>query len=82
MVTEDIVNLGLITQFNANVSADLLECNPSFFNSAQVKSMLENMHPRMNERNRDYIFLVASYTHLEQRINSQNYGATATAAIS
>jgi hypothetical protein len=75
LVTEDIDNLGLITQFNENVRANIQECNPYFFYSAHVKSMLESMQPRMNERNRDYIFLVASYTHLEQRINSQNYGA-------
>jgi hypothetical protein len=82
LVTQDIDNLGLITQFNENVSANLLECNPSFFNSALVKSTLENMHPRMNERHRDYIFLVASYTNLELSINSQNYSATDTAVIS
>jgi hypothetical protein len=82
LVTQDIDNLGLITQFNANINTSTLACNPSFFNSAQVKMMLENMHPRMNERHRDYIFLVASYTNLELSINSQNYSATDTAVIS
>jgi hypothetical protein len=82
LVTQDIDNLGLITQFNENVSANIMECNPSFFNSALVKSTLENMHPRMNERHRDYIFLVASYTNLELSINSQNNSATDTAVIS